>query len=212
MERAIATVIAKQDRFFPKAGLGNPTIPTGAAARTLVRYQASINAMLFRCLNFLERRRKERMASGETSEELDYINEPTEPPTSSTETKPEAPTVEVSGEKPAEPANDAEMHERTQKDATDAPVSSNADVKSHDEPLRSIAGCGPVSTRSALIRQMAPVWRSASYTTIDTALERLRLRTPGSKIGMVKVCSRCLAMKSRPSPLVSLPNTRKSPA
>ncbi len=130
MERAIATVIGKQDRFFPKAGLGKPTIPTGAAARTLVRYQASINAMLFRCLNFLERRRKERMASGETFEELDYINEPTEPPTSSTETKPEAPTVEVSGEQPAQPANGAEKHKRTQKDAPDAAVSSSADVKS----------------------------------------------------------------------------------
>ena len=30
----------------------------------------------------------------------------------------------------------------------------------------------------------APVWRSASYTTIETALERFRLRTPASKIGI----------------------------
>jgi len=133
MERAIATVAAKQDRFFPKAGLGKPTIPTGAAARTLVRYQASINAMLFRCLNFLERRRKQRMASGETFEELDYINEPTEPAPSSTESGPEAPTAEASGEKSAEPAHDAEKHKRTQKDAADAPVSSEAEVKSQGE-------------------------------------------------------------------------------
>ena len=31
---------------------------------------------------------------------------------------------------------------------------------------------------------IAPVWRNASYTTIDTAFERFRLRTPASKIGM----------------------------
>ena len=30
----------------------------------------------------------------------------------------------------------------------------------------------------------APVWRSASYTTIETAFERFRLRTPASKIGI----------------------------
>ncbi len=126
MERAIATVIGKQDRFFPKAGLGKPTIPTGAAARTLVRYQASINAMLFRCLNFLERRRKERMASGETFEELDYINEPTAAAAASSEaSKPEA-----SEEKPVEASTDAVLHKRTQKDATDAPVCSGAEVKS----------------------------------------------------------------------------------
>ncbi len=126
MERAIATVIGKQDRFFPKAGLGKPTIPTGAAARTLVRYQASINAMLFRCLNFLERRRKERMASGETFEELDYINEPTAAAAASSEaSKPEA-----SEEKPVEASTDAVLHKRTQKDAPDAAVSSSADVKS----------------------------------------------------------------------------------
>ncbi len=46
-------------------------------------------------------------------------------------------------------------------------------------------GC---STRLRQLRRQevlsAPVWRSASYTTIDTALERFRLRTPASKIGM----------------------------
>ncbi len=128
MERAIATVIGKQDRFFPKAGLGKPTIPTGAAARTLVRYQASINAMLFRCLNFLERRRKERMASGETFEELDYINEPTAAAAASSEaSKPEA-----SEEKPVEASTDAVLHKRTQKDAPDAAVCSGAEVKAEN--------------------------------------------------------------------------------
>jgi len=128
MERRIATLSAAQNRFFSKAGLGEPTIPTGASARTILRYQASINAMLFRCLNFLERRRKERMASDEAFEEVDYINEPTaDPEPSSDASKPEA-----SAEKPTEPFKDAKTHKRTQKDATDAAVSSSEEAKSHD--------------------------------------------------------------------------------
>jgi len=37
---------------------------------------------------------------------------------------------------------------------------------------------------SRYFRSSVPVWRSASYTTIAAALARLRLRTPGSKIGI----------------------------
>jgi hypothetical protein len=114
LERRIATVMVEQDGFFPEAGLGHPTIPTGASARTILRYQGAINAMLFRCLNFLERRRKERMASEEAFEELDYINEPTDP---------SEPPSKAAENGPA-PSKDAETHKRTQKDATDAPVSS----------------------------------------------------------------------------------------
>jgi len=108
-------VVREQEELFPKAGLGKPTIPGSASAGTIVRYQGAINAMLFRCLSFLERRRKERMASDEALEELDYINEPTAETTASSESEPE-----VSAKKPAE----ASTHKRTQKDVTDAPLSS----------------------------------------------------------------------------------------
>jgi hypothetical protein len=124
MEHRIGTLSAAQDRFFPKAGLGKPTIPTGASARTILRYQASINATLFRCINFLERRRKERMASEEAFEELDYMNEPTE----EAEAASEASEPKAAEEKPAESSKDANLHKRTQKDATDAPVSSEDDA------------------------------------------------------------------------------------
>ena len=135
MERMIGTVSREQAGFFPKARQGKPTIPTGASARTILRYQASINATLFRCINFLERRRKERMASEEAFEELDYINEPTEEAPPKQASEPETPTIEESKEKSAEPANGADLHKRTQKDAADAPVSSNAEVKSQAQTL-----------------------------------------------------------------------------
>jgi hypothetical protein len=61
-------VMEAQNALFPKAGLGNPTIPSGPSAVTILRYQSSLNTMLFRCINFLERRRKERKASEETFE------------------------------------------------------------------------------------------------------------------------------------------------
>jgi hypothetical protein len=133
MEHRIATLSAAQDRFFPKAGLGKPTIPTGASARTILRYQASINALLFRCINFLERRRKERMASEEAFEELDYINEPTAEAPPKQASEPETPTIEESKEKSAQPANGADLHKRTQKDAADAGLSSHEEVKTGAE-------------------------------------------------------------------------------
>jgi hypothetical protein len=102
-------VMQHQDEFFPKAGLGNPTIPNGASARTILRYQSAINTMIFRCLSILERRRKERMQSGEAFEEQDYINEPTEEAGAASEqSEPEA-----AAEKAAEPSNGAELHKRT---------------------------------------------------------------------------------------------------
>jgi hypothetical protein len=141
MELMIRRVAAKQDGFFPKAGLGHPTIPTGASARTVLRYQASINAMLFRCLNFLERRCKERMQSDETFEERNYINEPTaeaaapepEPEAAAVETAPDN-GVEIEtlrsaqGDRSDTPRG--RLHKRTQKDAADVALSSSAEVTS----------------------------------------------------------------------------------
>jgi hypothetical protein len=123
-----ANIVKEQDRLFPKAGLGDPTIPGGASARTILRYQGAINTMLFRCLATLERRRKERMQSDEAFEELDYINEPT------AETAPssEASEPEVSAEKPAEEPVASALHKRTQKDTADAPLSSHEEVKAEN--------------------------------------------------------------------------------
>jgi hypothetical protein len=123
-------VMQKQKDFFSTEKLRRPTIPTGATARTILRYQASLNTTLFRCLSFLERRSKERIASEEAFEEHDYINEPTEAAAPPKELEPAAPATETSAEKPAEPAKDAELHKRTQKDAADAQVSSEEEVNS----------------------------------------------------------------------------------
>ena len=107
-------VLEVQAKVFPKARLGNVTIPTGPSVATILRYQGAINSMLFRCLNFLERRRKERIKSADTCEDVDYTNEP---------------TVEASPE--TEQAPPLEKHKRTQNDAADAPVSSAPEVKAH---------------------------------------------------------------------------------
>jgi hypothetical protein len=113
--RELENIMNVQDRLFDRAGLGNPTITTSASANTILRYQGAINAMLFRCLASLERRHKERKASGEEFDERDYINEPTETDAPAKEAEPETPATENSAEKPAEPAKDAELHKRTQK-------------------------------------------------------------------------------------------------
>ncbi len=115
-------LIARAAKFLPSAGLDDPTIPNGAAARTVLRYQASLNTMLFRCINFLERRRKERMQSDEAFEDQDYLNEPT--------AEAAAPKA---AEKPAEAAVASELPKRTQKDDADAPLSSH-DAASAIEP------------------------------------------------------------------------------
>jgi hypothetical protein len=132
MEYRMGTLGTEQEYFFPKAGLGKPTIPTGASARTILRYQASINAMITRCLTLLERRRKERMASKEAFEELDYVNEPT----AEAEAASEASEPKVAKEPPASAAVKPALHKRTQKDATDAPVSSKDDVTGENSAAR----------------------------------------------------------------------------
>jgi hypothetical protein len=113
-------VIDEQDDLFEEAGLGNPTIPSGPSASTILRYQGSINTMMFKCLAILERRRKEHVAQGDAFEEQDYTNEPTE----------EVAAAEAAPEKPVKAPVDGALHERTQKDSTDAPVSSHENVKS----------------------------------------------------------------------------------
>jgi hypothetical protein len=124
-------LVAEACKFLPSAGLDLPTIPNGASARTVLRYQSAISSMLFRTQAILERRRKERMAeqrtSGEAFEERDYINEPTaEAKASAGASRPEA------AEKAAVPAKEAEMHKRTQKDAADAPISSEDEAKAEN--------------------------------------------------------------------------------
>ncbi len=109
-------VLEDQAKVFPKAGLGNVTIPTGPSVATILRYQGAINSMLFRCLNFLERRRKERMNSDEACEELDYINEAT----AAAASEPEQLTA-------------AEEHKRTQINEADAVVSSEQNQESENE-------------------------------------------------------------------------------
>ncbi len=127
-QTVVVEVVEEQKKLFPQAGLGNPTIPGSVSTGTILRYQGAINAMLFRCLNFLERRRKERTAeqktSGDAYEELDYTNEPT----AADDRSPEAaePAVE-----PSKHAKAAETHKRTQKAAADASVSSSDEVKTH---------------------------------------------------------------------------------
>lgn len=106
-------VSQKSREFLPEAGLGEPTIPNGPSARTILRYQGAINTMMTRCLTILERRRRERMKSEETFEEVDYINEATD----------DAPKAEASGEETRATSKDADLHKRTQKDRSDTTVS-----------------------------------------------------------------------------------------
>jgi hypothetical protein len=132
LARVVDQVMEDQDALFPEAGLGNPTIPAGPSASTMLRYQGAINSMLFRCLNFLERRRKERSASKEEAfEELDYINEPTTSASSDDESDDEQPAP-------------TEKHKRTQNDASDAPVSSDQ----HQENAHGTAETAPPSAKN----------------------------------------------------------------
>jgi len=113
-------VIDKARRFLSEAGLHHPTIPNGASARTVLRYQAAISSMLFRCLSILERRKKERLASDEAFEERDYINEAGAGGSSS---EAEASKPEASGETPSPSAQQPKKHKRTQKDPMSAALS-----------------------------------------------------------------------------------------
>jgi hypothetical protein len=121
--KVVDEVMEAQDELFPAAGLGNPTIATGPAAATILRYQGALNSMLFRCVGFLERRRKERIRSEEALEELDYLNEPTAEPGAASNAE----------EEPAEAGAQAELHKRTQKAAIDAPVSSAGERQTRAE-------------------------------------------------------------------------------
>jgi hypothetical protein len=120
--KVVDEVMEAQDELFPRAGLGNPTIPSGPSARTILRYQGALNAMLFRCINFLERRHKERRQSDESFAEVDYINEATA----------EAAAASEAEEKPAGAAAPPALPKRTQKAAADAPVSSQGVAKTEN--------------------------------------------------------------------------------
>ena len=113
-------VVAQAESFLSDAGLNQPSIPNGASARTVLRYQAGISSMLFRCLSILERRKKERKASDEAFEELDYMTEARADAAAS-----EAAEAEPEASSETESADQAEKHKRTQKDAPDAEVSSD---------------------------------------------------------------------------------------
>ena len=67
-------LIKSQDEVFPQAGLGEPTIPCGASARTIMRYEGSLNSTLFRCLRILEARRLARADRGDCAEH-DYSSD-----------------------------------------------------------------------------------------------------------------------------------------
>ncbi len=125
-------------KFLPSAELDSPTIPNGASARTVLRYQSAISSMLFRTQAILERRRKERLASEETFEEVDYINEASaEAPAPSERHR----NPQLAPEKPPRPAKEAESRKRTQKDAADAPVSPKGDAKTPAEA----SGTSPIA-------------------------------------------------------------------
>jgi hypothetical protein len=128
-------VIDKAHQFLSEAGLNHPTIPNGASARTVLRYQATISSMLFRCLSILERRNKARETSEEAFEERDYLNE-AGADASSSET--EAPKPEVSSETPSPSAKQPEKHKRTQKAPADAALSPDGSAK-NDAPEASKA-------------------------------------------------------------------------
>jgi hypothetical protein len=109
-------ILKHEHDAFERAGLGEVNLPVAASANTVLRYQSAINSMMTKCLAILERRRKERMKSEETFEEVDYINEATA----------DAPKPKASSEKTPAPSKDAELHKRTQKDQPDATVSANS--------------------------------------------------------------------------------------
>lgn len=116
-------LIADSHEFMIKARLEEPTIPNGASARTIVRYQSSINTMITRCLSLLERRRKQRMKSDGSVEEVEGLNKATEATGKETE---------ASGEEVPAASKAADLHKRTQKVGTDAMVSSERRGENRD--------------------------------------------------------------------------------
>jgi len=143
-----------QKQFFPRAGLGEPTIPSGASARTIMRYEGSLNSTLFRCLRILEARRLARDGRGDCAEH-DYSNDIIEeevprpwtrteepPPTTKATAKAEK-AAPVSKAKPIvteatpvapetgaaeQPSEEGELHERTQNKLVDEALSTFANL------------------------------------------------------------------------------------
>jgi hypothetical protein len=141
-------LVKLQDELFPRAGLGEPTIPSGASARTIMRYEGSLNSTLFRCLRILEARRLARADRGDSAEH-DYSSDSIEedahrPPTPTEEaisnaapqrrdkvapaSKAKPVVTESAGggaEIPAveKPSEGAELHKRTQNKLVDEALS-----------------------------------------------------------------------------------------
>jgi hypothetical protein len=119
-------IVERANKFLPKAGLDEPTIPNGASARTVLRYQATISSMLFRCLSILERRKKERSASDEAFEERDYLNDEANEVATSSEAEASKPAASATT---SASAKQPEKHKRTQNDPPAAPLSSDGEAK-----------------------------------------------------------------------------------
>jgi hypothetical protein len=139
-----------QNEVFPRAALGEPTIPSGASARTIMRYEGSLNSTLFRCLAILERRRLARLDRGDCAEH-DYSNDiieeethrpatPTEEPRPTAKAAKAAPAAKakpvVTEATPAatesgaveQPSEEAGLHKRTQNKLVDEALSTFADL------------------------------------------------------------------------------------
>ncbi|HVN27799.1 MAG TPA: hypothetical protein VMT64_04900 [Candidatus Binataceae bacterium] len=110
-------IIEKSRTFLPKAGLGDPTIPNGPSASTILRYQNAVSAMLFRCLRILEQRKNARAAFDEAPEETES---PDAIASAEASKNPDEASV-ASEEHP-------EKHERTQKGGADAVISTSPDT------------------------------------------------------------------------------------
>ena len=106
-------IIEKSRTFLPQAGLGDPTIPNGPTASTILRYQNAISAMLFRCLRILEQRKKARVEAEEPPDGREDGGEP------------DATAEESAQATAAEPraGNASKNHERTQNASAYAEVS-----------------------------------------------------------------------------------------
>ena len=141
-------LVKLQDELFPQAGLGQPTIPSGASARTIMRYEGSLNSTLFRCLRILEARRLARADRGDSAEHdysTDVIEEEQPRPTPTEEPRPtvkatakaepaakvkpvvteSAPAAPATPENPSaeKPSEGAELHKRTQNKLVDEALS-----------------------------------------------------------------------------------------
>ena len=112
-------IVEDAAKFLPDAGLDDPTIPNGASARTILRYQSAISSMLFRCLSLLERRKQARESAEDAPPAHDYLGELKNVEASEAAA---APAGEGAAQE-AEASPGSEKPERTQKPGTDAEVS-----------------------------------------------------------------------------------------